>query len=341
MILKISSSFINFSIFLVPCLIVSLVHSSTPAENEAVCALKASFNITTWGTCPVQSNDSPCSWSGILCRSSDNAIQVINLQGLNRNGSLPTQIGLLENLESLALSGNYINGTLPTQLGSLKFLTVIDIQKNLLTGGIPTSLAQIAILQEILLSFNKLSAPLPSQLGALSNLIELNLNENQIEGTIPTEFGRLTNLIDFDLSNNKISGTLPTQIGKLSSLTNLILSTNQLLGTIPSQWNSIKPVYLDLSRNPGLCGCLPTNWLNFSFCNVTGILHGCNCPINNCFSDKCSPEPFSCVEEPSPPRSNLNLLWLLLIPAAIVVGFVVYKYVQHKKLPKESVTLLR
>lgn len=45
-------------------------------------------------------------------------------------GTIPTAMGLLTNLEVLALSGNALTGTVPTELGNLKSLKTVNIHRN-------------------------------------------------------------------------------------------------------------------------------------------------------------------------------------------------------------------
>ena len=65
-------------------------------------------------------------------------------------GSIPTQLGSLSNLTSLAVSGNQLTGTIPTELGNLSNLTFLYLHQNQLTGTIPTELADLSNLTEVL-----------------------------------------------------------------------------------------------------------------------------------------------------------------------------------------------
>ena len=46
----------------------------------------------------------------------------VNKVNMDLNGTLPSEIGAIENLTALALAGNEIEGRLPTQLFQLKNL---------------------------------------------------------------------------------------------------------------------------------------------------------------------------------------------------------------------------
>jgi len=109
--------------------------------------------------------------------------------------TLPPEIGLLSNLQSLYLYNNQIE-TLPPEIGSLSNLQILSLHNN-----------QIQTL--------------PSRIGSLSNLQELWLNNNKIQ-TLPPEIGSLSNLQTLSLHNNQIE-TLPPEIGSLSNLRELYL----------------------------------------------------------------------------------------------------------------------
>jgi hypothetical protein len=53
------------------------------------------------------------------------------------NGTIPTQLGELP-LERLNIAQNLISGTLPSELGCIQNIETLWIHSNLLTGSIPT-----------------------------------------------------------------------------------------------------------------------------------------------------------------------------------------------------------
>jgi hypothetical protein len=66
----------------------------------------------------------------------------------NLNGAIPTEIGLLTNLEKLALFRNALDSTLPSQLGRLTDLLHLYTFQNRLVGRVPAQLAALTDLVE-------------------------------------------------------------------------------------------------------------------------------------------------------------------------------------------------
>ena len=112
-------------------------------------------------------------------------------------GPLPTEIGLLKNLEALALNTNMFTGTIPLELSHLTQLSLLLLYDIVLSGAIPT------------------------QIGLLTSMTNLNLRNNAISGSIPTELGQLKDLEYLVLDGNNLSGTIPTEVCLLPLLTGL------------------------------------------------------------------------------------------------------------------------
>ena len=69
------------------------------------------------------SEQNPCNrslpWQGVTCNKNESSITIILLPFYNLNGTIPTQIGQLSDLEGLDLNNNALTGTIPTQIGQL------------------------------------------------------------------------------------------------------------------------------------------------------------------------------------------------------------------------------
>ena len=68
--------------------------------------------------------------------------------------TLPTEIGLLTNLEILVLADNALSGVIPIQLGDLISLRHLHLSSNFFENQLPISLGKLELLEEFDVSFN-------------------------------------------------------------------------------------------------------------------------------------------------------------------------------------------
>lgn len=118
----------------------------------------------------------------------------------NLTGTVPTEIGQLENLIFIDLDYNILTGTLPPELYNLVNLTQLDLNNNMFEGGI-------------------------DGIESLQELEFLQLHSNMFNGTVPTGMGAFSQLGTFTLHGSTFSGTIPTEVCDLvdgGSLTSLI-----------------------------------------------------------------------------------------------------------------------
>ena len=161
-------------------------------------------------------------------------LQRLDLSGNELSGLIPSELGNLRNLQYLNLDDNHLRGLIPPELGNLKNLQTLRLFYNDLRGSIPPELGNLENLQHLTFQANGLCGPIPPELGNLRNLQYLNLFANELSGEIPPELGNLKNLQSLDLSRNQLSGPIPSELGNLDSLQSLYLGENQLNGCIPS-----------------------------------------------------------------------------------------------------------
>jgi Leucine-rich repeat (LRR) protein len=157
-------------------------------------------------------------------------------QRSNTYGPLPTELGLLTNMNDIMLLNAAFPGAFISELGKLTNLYRISIAGSSLEGTVPTEFGRITTLTKIQLANNKgISGNLPSELGLLVNLTEIDIRGNALGGPIPTEFVGLANVWNLDLSQNQFSSALPSELGLATQLRQVNVGGNQLEGRLPSE----------------------------------------------------------------------------------------------------------
>ena len=255
------------AIFAVCSLIVGLkgpeVHASPPpapakdAERDALVALYQDTDGDNWtNNRNWLSNASLDSWHGVTTDRNGRVVE-LDLSENELNGTIPSELANLSNLETLNLSENQLRGTIPPELGNLSNLEVLHLFENRLSGTIPSELGNLSNLGALGLFNNNLRGTIPSDLAKLNNLRYLFLWGNQLDGSIPSELGRLTNLGWLYLSDNRLSGTIPSELGNLTNLERLFLWGNQLSGTIPSEFGNLTNLMMLALSDNQLSGAIP------------------------------------------------------------------------------------
>jgi len=265
-----------FAIFssLLVCFISNFIYGAIPASERA--ALIDLYNATNgdgwinnsgWKTTPLHTDGftmpgTEGSWYGITVHTDH--VTRIELHGNQLDGSIPSTLGNLSNLDYLALSDNRLSGSIPMELGNPGNLRYIFLYRNQLNGNIPSSLGQLSNLHTLNLALNQLSGTIPIELGNLSKLTLLLLSNNRLSGSIPPIIGNLSDLTHLSLNNNQLSGTIPIELGNLSKLSQLFLGNNSLSGSIPPTiWDISGLTHLHLNNNQ-LSGTIPIELGNLS-----------------------------------------------------------------------------
>ncbi|XP_062229355.1 probable LRR receptor-like serine/threonine-protein kinase At4g37250 [Phragmites australis] len=171
------------------------------------------------------------------------------------SGTLPADLGRVEHLRHLDLSGNSLNGSLPATLLSASELRVLSLVGNGISGDLPEGSVYTRSLQELNLSDNALSGHLPAALCRLPSLAVLGLANNYLAGELP--IGGLGALELVDLSANNFNGSLPSDFGG-SRLRLFNVSLNNLTGALPTELSAVVPANatVDLSHN-NFTGAIP------------------------------------------------------------------------------------
>lgn len=235
------------------------------------------------------SDDTPCSWRGVVCSadgSGGSRVTGLSLPSSQLMGSVSSDLGLIQNLQSVDLSNNSFNGSLPRSLFNATMLRFLDLSDNLISGEVPGPEGDLRNLQVLNLSGNALFGKFPSDLVNLSNLTVVSLKNNYISGEIPGGFKTVEVL---DLSSNLINGSLPSDFGG-DSLHYFNISYNRLSGEIPPDFAHKIPAnaIIDLSFN-NLTGEVPVSdvFMNQEANSFTGNRQLCGeltktpCPITS------------------------------------------------------------
>ena len=211
-------------------------------------------NNTNWGsTVPIGE------WDQVNA-DGNGRVTYLSLWNNNLRGTLPAELGNLDQLTELPLQDNHLTGSIP-DLGRLSQLSLLRMWNNQLSGEIPASLSNLTKLRYLELWGNQLTGPIPD-LRRLTDLESLDLHSNQLSGNIPSMSG-LTKLQEMRLQENRLSGPIPDLSG-LTSLERLYLNQNQLSGEIPASLDSLtKLVNLYLEQNQ-LTGEIPASLGNFA-----------------------------------------------------------------------------
>ncbi|KAE8713874.1 Detected protein of confused Function [Hibiscus syriacus] len=200
-----------------------------------------------------------CNIGGTIPMEIGDLNNVIMLQ-LNSNkfiGSIPASIARLKNLQLLSLDGNKLQGSIPHDLCGLNRLYELTLDDNELDGPLPACLSELTSLRKISLSYNKFHSSIPSSFWSLKDILEVDLSFNNFNGLLPSDIGNLKVVNRLDLSGNFFSSDIPPAIGSLHDVQALVLSHNRLQGPIPESLGDLLSLKrLDLSDND-LSGVIP------------------------------------------------------------------------------------
>jgi hypothetical protein len=177
--------------------------------------------------------DSECEWFGIKCNN-DTFVESISWNDQNLVGTIPPDVGLLENVISLDLGENQIQGQLPEGLFELENLVSCYLHDNQLTGTVSTSISKLSSLNRFFLSKNGFSGSFPFESCLGLPLQWLSVYDNQFTGQLPETLS-WRYLYYFDLGKNQFSGTIPS-MNSLVRLRHLYLDFNKFSGPLPSNW---------------------------------------------------------------------------------------------------------
>ncbi|CDP21183.1 unnamed protein product [Coffea canephora] len=148
-----------------------------------------------------------------------NLLKIFIFHTNNLTGEIPSSIGNLSSLTTLALGYNNLEGNLPSEMGLLKKFAILTAGGNKLSGIIPASIFNCSAIIAISVPANSFHGNLPTNIGlTLPNLEGLYLGANKFYGNFPTSITNASGLEVLDLSRNKFEGQIPANLGDLTNL---------------------------------------------------------------------------------------------------------------------------
>ncbi|MDE2825675.1 MAG: Ig-like domain-containing protein [Gemmatimonadota bacterium] len=205
-----------------------------------------------WDTATVMTE-----WDGVFLGTF--GVERLYLHNRGLDGSLPPELGALDDIEVLSLGRNNLSGEIPPEMGSMTDLERLYLQDNQLTGEIPPEVGGMRSLERLYMWRNQLSGEIPPELGSIHWLERVNLGGNRLTGKIPPELGSLNNLVDLRLWGNELTGSIPMELGKLRyDLLYLSVSGNKLTGEIPPELADLRDIEALWLYDNQLTGPIPT-----------------------------------------------------------------------------------
>jgi len=188
--------------------VLALLYYSTGGDSWLSCGKN---DASCTGGTPYLASVSECRWSGSRCNA-DDCITEIEFEANNLVGTIPSELGNLNDLEILSLEQGDLSLTIPDALGSLSSLRILDLDFNKITGTIPEAIYGLTELEQLDVNSNLMTGTISESIGNLVNLRLFQVYENLMTGTVPTEIGNLNQLVIAEFFNNTFTGTMPQEI---------------------------------------------------------------------------------------------------------------------------------
>ena len=106
-------------------------------------------------------------------------------------------------IEALELGRNKLNGTVPTEIANLTNLENFFVDMNNLEGPFPEIIFELTKLKQLNVTGNSFSGTIPSAIGMMGSKLTTRqrkyvaLGDNRFDGTIPPELANITDLSEY------------------------------------------------------------------------------------------------------------------------------------------------
>jgi hypothetical protein len=165
-------------------------------EHTALMAVWNAFNCTDSMLCPRFDVGQPCpavqqstlyETDRLLCTNGSVRALTMDKRNMIRFGSISPAIGLLSMLTEIIVTDQYggLSGTIPTEIGLLSRLTTLALCCNNISGTIPTQIGRIDGLKNFALQQNQLSGTIPLEIASLTSVTFVKLYGNRLSGSVP------------------------------------------------------------------------------------------------------------------------------------------------------------
>ena len=184
----------------------------------------------------------------------------LDLAGNLFNGSVPSALGHLSNMEYLGLANNSISGELPSSLTGCVSLEELDLGVNNITGSFPSNFwSAMQSLSVIKITDVSMSGPVASTICTIQTLSKVYLNSTGFTGSIPSCIFSMTSLEILTMDGNNFVGMLPSVVA-MPSTSHLFLQSNKLSGTLPAAFGTMSSLqYFSVASN-FLSGPIPSTF---------------------------------------------------------------------------------
>jgi len=171
-------------------------------DSLALVTLYNATNGANW-TNPWNLNQPMTTWHGVTLNT-DGCLSVLDLNSNNLTGSIPTDIGELQDCVYLNLSLNQLSGTIPNTIGNLQNLGFLNLRTNQLSGAIPMEIGNLQGITFLALNNNQLTGSIPPEMAGMQSLGLLYLNNNQLSGCYAPVLSALCTQL-YNSANSNIS----------------------------------------------------------------------------------------------------------------------------------------
>lgn len=208
-----------------------------------------------------------CEWYGVYC-GEDNQTRLLSSFANNLNGTLPSNLYHLKEMQFIRMTWNDLTGTIPSEYGNMKHLINFEAIGNYLSGTIPEEIYKAEALQRVNFGDNCFTGTMSTMIGNLPSLKGMFYFDNIFDGPFPSEIGKLESLALARNGENAFTGSIPTKIGNLKKVREFWLQRCSFNGTIPAQIGGMKDLetfWVFQQHRPGLSGPLPDSLYDLSY----------------------------------------------------------------------------